>query len=185
MRLKWAIVVVAVCVVVTVAAVAYAAGKATADVPEVIRAQRFEVVDEKGSVLALLGSLPSPLGGAQLVLNDDRGKGRALLYVFTAGRWEGETNLILTDVRGQPRVKLRVSPEGSPGLNLNDENGHMRAVLAFGRTGDPALALLDEKSELIAGLPERPPPDPTRVRGPMGLTTPLGPRQGPPQQEEP
>ena len=53
MRLKWAIVVVALCVVVTVAAVAYAAGKAS-DVPEVIRAQRFEVVDAEGRIRALL-----------------------------------------------------------------------------------------------------------------------------------
>jgi len=46
MRAKWVVVVVAVCLVVTVAAIAYAAGKTSA--PAVIRAQRFEVVDAEG-----------------------------------------------------------------------------------------------------------------------------------------
>ena len=56
-RSRWAVVVVAVCLVVTVAAVAYAAGKATAvPVQEVVRARRFEVVDSAGKVVADLGA---------------------------------------------------------------------------------------------------------------------------------
>ena len=69
MRAKWAIAIVVVCLVVMVAAIAYAAGRASAPeaapdaVAEVIRAQRFELVDAEGKVRGALG-----MGRGQLVL---------------------------------------------------------------------------------------------------------------------
>jgi hypothetical protein len=69
MRLKWTIVVVALCVVVTAVAVACAAGRTSA--PEVLRAQHFELVDVAGRVRAELGFWPD--GSPGLVLYDERG----------------------------------------------------------------------------------------------------------------
>ena len=95
MRPKWAMVTVAVCVVVTVVAVAYAAAKATADVPEVIRAQRFELVDEEGEVRAVLALVPDL--GATLKLTGRSGT-RAWL--------SGQYRVHLYDESGNTRAEL-------------------------------------------------------------------------------
>ena len=71
-RGRWSAVVVAVCLVVTVAAMAYAAGQAKTAAPKVVRAQRFELVDAEGRVRAMLGLLPD--GSPSMVLYDEKGK---------------------------------------------------------------------------------------------------------------
>jgi hypothetical protein len=104
----------AVCLVVVIAAVAYAAGKTGP--PEVVRAQKFELVDPQGLTRATLG--PWADGTSGLNLMDVDGNRVAVLAVDT----DGSTGLVLTDkdleaavkavvVRGKPGLKLRVQDE--------------------------------------------------------------------------
>lgn len=132
---KWAIAVVVLCVVVTVAAVAYAAGKAS-DVPQVIRAQRFELVDEEGQVRSQL--LLNEFGEACLLLYDAAG-----IFQIVLGFDEGDrlTELVLGSGKtSQPRLSLGVDPQTSRSeIRLSDKDGKLRATLALGTEGEPSL----------------------------------------------
>lgn len=120
-RGKWAIVL-AVVLVLGAVAVAFAAGKTRA--PEVIRAQRFELVDAEGRLRGVVGSTVD--ASVAVALYDEKGRGRAGLALF---------------------------PDGSPGLVLFDEKGKPRATLALLPDSGPGLVLLDEKGEALAALP--------------------------------
>ena len=89
-RGKWAVVL-AVVVVLAAVAAAYAAGQATVPVQEVVRAQRFELVDGTGKVRAMLAVASD--GRAGLMLADEKGKARAVLTLDS----EGSPNLFLSD----------------------------------------------------------------------------------------
>ena len=133
---KWALVIVAVCVIVTVAAVAYAAGVAKTAAPEVIRAQRFELVDAEGRVRAVLGE--SPGGAPALMLNDEKGQARAAL-----GLDANCPRLELSDEQGEARASLfLVFPSAVPSLWLRDEKGKVRASLEVAPGGSRELAAL-------------------------------------------
>jgi hypothetical protein len=98
---KWAIVMVAVCLVVTVAAVAYAAGQAKTAAPKVVRAQRFEVMDAEGRVRAQVG-LGTDGRAPTLVLRDEKGEMRAMLALGS----EGNSALALMDGKGETRAAV-------------------------------------------------------------------------------
>jgi len=77
-RGRWAVIIVAVCLAVTVAAVAYAAGKAkAAPVPEVVRARKFELVDSRGRCRAVVKL--DETGGMIVEVFDSRGGATTLL----------------------------------------------------------------------------------------------------------
>jgi hypothetical protein len=122
MRLKWAIVVVALCLIVTVAAVAYAAGKTSA--PEVIQAQRFELVDSEGKVRAVLG------------MADDGGSGLAVM---------GEG--------GRARLAMGTKADGSVGLAVLRETGTPVVAIGLGADGAAGLAVLDKQGNLTWAAP--------------------------------
>jgi len=154
MRIKWAIVLAAVCVVVTVAAVAYAAGKATGGVPDVIRAQRFEVVDSQGRVRVALSVADEDTGSAStLVLFDGEGKRGAVLRVMANGGL-----FALSDDKGQPCAALIACPAG-PRLEMYDEAGRIRTVVLAAPTVGNAklrnrgLVVLDENGDPVWGAP--------------------------------
>ena len=171
MRAERVIVIVVACLVVTVAAIAYAAGKATSDVPEVIRAQRFEVVDAEGKVRAvlaldrvLLWTGPSrPPDGALLALYDDQGKRRAEISLFPSG----QPRLMLSDAQGKMRAELALSEflavlddqdklraeAALSRLTLRDGQGKTRAKLAVSPGGRPNLRLSDENGKAVWQAP--------------------------------
>lgn len=112
-RGKWAVVaIVATCLVVTAAAVAYAAGKAKPAVPvqEVLRAKRFELVDGKGRTRGLL----------------------ALTESGSPGLW-------LTDANGKALARIWVETEGAAAMSLGDP---IRTRLELGASDDGAMVLL-------------------------------------------
>ncbi len=121
MRIRCTILAVAGCAVVTGMAVAYAAGKAAA--PEVIRAQRFELVDAEGKVRGRL-TVASTTGPA-LLLYDQEESVRARLWLTL----DGSPLLQLYDKHGRGGVSLFPGTEGNPGVCLRDEEGTLRAGL--------------------------------------------------------
>jgi hypothetical protein len=98
---KWAIVIVAVCLVVTVAAVAYAAVQAKKAVPEVVQAQRFELVDAQGRVREEIG-MGTDGRAPTLVRRDEKGEMRAMLALGS----EGNSALALMDGKGETRAAV-------------------------------------------------------------------------------
>ena len=142
-RAKWAVVMAALCLVVAIVAMAYAAGQAKAvPVQEVVRARRFELVDDNGRVRAALQ--------------------------FTIGGWskpgtEGKTKeeiereeipqLVLFDERGTKRADLNVDRHGS-WFALSRETGKLGAMLeASLRNNGLAVFDLEQKRKitLVAG----------------------------------
>ncbi len=123
-KTRWTVALVAVCLVVTAAAVAYAAGKAKAPaVPQVVRAGRFELVDGQGRLRG------------KLAVNSD-----------------GTPGLDLYDGAGQLRVTLALAEDGNPSVELTDKNGKQRAALFVGKSGEPGLSLLDKQGQARAEL---------------------------------
>jgi hypothetical protein len=112
-------VVVVLSVATSVGALAYAAGTNAA--PEVLRAQRFELVDSAGNVRGLLslGDQTCP----RLVLFDEQGDARARLMLHL----DGTPMLSLYDQTGRGGVALAVGEEGPRGLHVRDEEGTVRA----------------------------------------------------------
>ncbi len=170
-RSKLGAVVVVSCLVVTAAAVAYAAGKAKASpVPEVLRAKRFEVVDSRGRVWAVLSApdeTASSISGLvlfgedgqehaslgvdppQLALRNTNFKGSAGLELSP----QGVASLVLWSRQDDKtsRVGLGVAPDGAVGLSLSDREGKERAVLELREDGSPRLGMFDGRGEGHAG----------------------------------
>jgi len=142
MRAKWVIVILAVCLVATVAAIAYAAGKTSA--PELIRAQKFELVDAEGRVriemsMGVNGQAP----GIRLL--DEKGQRCAALSLLPDGR----PGLLFLDEKGRGGAKLSLEADGRPILWLNDEKRKVRAALGLGPDGSPGLLLCDWEGEVM------------------------------------
>jgi len=111
-----------VCLLVAVGAVGYGAGKAS-DVPEVIRAQRFEVVDGEGRTRAALGC-----------------------------QEDGGASLVFTGKDGHLWATLGAARDGTSGLILYDGAGHERAVLGRSAEGESTLLLVGQEGTGSAGL---------------------------------
>jgi len=127
-----------VCLLVAVGAVGYGAGKAS-DVPEVIRAQRFELVDEEGRVRSELRL--NEFGEACLLLCDAEGSPQ-----ITLGFDEGDRYSMLVFSSGKamdPRITLGVDPKTSRSeIRLSDRDGKLRAALDLNAEGEPTLWFL-------------------------------------------
>jgi len=125
------------------------------EIPEVIRAKSFEVVDKDGKRRAALGMV---FGEPSLALFDKNDKRRALLSLL-----DGEPGLYLYDKNEQPRAALGMDG-GEPGLWLKDKNNKLRAALGRAelevmKTGEtrqrPAgsLVLFDKDGNVIWSAP--------------------------------
>jgi hypothetical protein len=124
---------------------------------DLIQARKFELVDDSGTVLAMLSA---DSDGANLILGDKAGKARAVLstlgdlaglafrdrvgQVRMALFADGDgTNLALSDTAGKPRVMLAAGGDGA-GLVLSDTAGKSRAALAA--IGDRAALELHDQA---------------------------------------
>jgi hypothetical protein len=142
-KTRWLVALAVLCVVVAAAAVAYAAGKAKPAVPvqEVVRAQKFELVDEKGKVRAELSIHPDGLGPI-LVMYDQAGDIRADLSVVN----DGPARLVFHEKGGKRQAWLEDS-----GLTLL-EGLDVRAALSATKDPGPARALYDQAGKQRAAL---------------------------------
>jgi hypothetical protein len=145
---KWAMAIVAVCLVVTVAAVAYAAEQAKKAPPEVVQAQRFELVDAQGRVRGEIG-MGADGRAPSLVLRGEKGEMRAMLALGS----EGNSALALMDGKGETRAALSLLPDASPYLVLTDGQGKTRAGLAVLADGGPGLMLYDKGGTVMWRAP--------------------------------
>ncbi len=123
-RGKWAMMTVAVCVLAAAVAVAYAAGtQAAVPVQEVVKAQRFELVDAEG-------------------------KARAVLALK-----DGDPGLVLLDKDGRPRAWLDGGNSVSgPGLRLYDGTSFFARSELTLRGGEPFLLLYGKDERGCAAL---------------------------------
>ena len=97
-----------------------------ARVADVVRAQRFELVDPKTGTRARLALLS-----------------------------HGEPALLMNDKNGMMRVQLTLKSDGNPVLSLMDKESTSRATLSLGDDGHPRLGLLDTETEfhVTPGMP--------------------------------
>ena len=85
---------------------------------EVVRAKRFELVDENGEVRAVLG--------------------------FT----KGASALWLCDENGNARVALKVAPDGSPVLTFANQAGKQCLGFAVMPDGTPMMVMFDAADKM-------------------------------------
>ncbi len=93
-----------------------AAAQATVPVTNMIRAMRFEVVDDQGKTRAVLGQKPD--GRTGLWLDNATGKDLVGLVVGT----DDSEGLVLCNAAGKPRAGMLVGPD-RPFLGLYDDAG--------------------------------------------------------------
>ncbi len=109
---------------------------------KLLRAERFELVDQSGKSHAALSF--DLEGRASLALFSKTGSSVVTLMVGE----EGEPSLDLYDQGGKARVALSLLASGEPSLNLHDEEGKRRAALGLRSDGEPLLVLAD-KNEMV------------------------------------
>ena len=116
--------------------------KAASEIPEVITAREFRLVDKEGKLKAALHL--SKDGLPALLLYD---KDRVTVRLEIAE--DGSTQLVFLDGKGVSRTKIALSPEGLPCLGLYNQEGNLSAELALSgdNGGLPALRLRDKDGE--------------------------------------
>ena len=94
-------------------------------VPKVIRAQRFELVDDKGILHAILAR---EKGVTFLSLSEGGGgggkevRGEITLGVLS----DGSTNILLVKPKDKAAISLRLGSDGKPILSLTGKDGKQR-----------------------------------------------------------
>ena len=102
-------------------------------VEEVIRAKRFEVVDDAGRPRVIIGAQAEASG---LMLLDPNGQSVGELAVSDE---LGSTTLSLYDLRGSVRASLDLDQDGSPTLGLYDLAGEPRVSIGVAEGNTPVL----------------------------------------------
>ncbi len=113
----------------------------------IIRAEKFELVDSQGRVRAVLG-LGISDNETGLTLFDENGMPRIVLAKLDSGMC-----LSMFDENGTGCAELSISDAGTGLLSLSDKNGTCRASLSVLDSG-PRLRLFDENGTLRTALNE-------------------------------
>ncbi len=101
----------------------------------VLRAQRFELVNAEGAVVAVLAA---DEGSHGVYLFDAAGHRRAALALETDG-----PALTLLAADASPKVVLNLGHDGHPGLSLNDATGKTRYDLRLRQDERPCMLFWD------------------------------------------
>jgi hypothetical protein len=110
---------------------------------EVVRAQRFELVNQNGERRAAFGV--GLEGEPALALYAKSGAVRVELSLQPDGR---STLLFFDRDKQTLRAGLTVLPNGSPSLELSDKEGTLRTMFGLGGDGVPILGGFDEQGNL-------------------------------------
>lgn len=108
-------------------------GEALAD--DVVRAKRFEVVDDEDNVQGVLGELDGGVIGLQLY--DETGTTR--LSIAVLNQKGGAPIVYFRDQNGTNRLQLQVDPNEVSTLVINDASGKLRAVIGTDQDGNSQL----------------------------------------------
>ncbi len=108
------------------------------DRAEVVRASRFLLVDDTGTVRATLGYDEY---GTRLTLNDSKGNLRTGVHALGKG-----SGITLSDETGKIRMKLGVL-NNRPEIVLFDSEGNDRMLLAATENFGPHVSLFDRKGK--------------------------------------
>lgn len=130
--------------------IALAAGlllAARAPFSDVVRATRFELVDDEGRVQARLAE--DPEHGVGLFVLDDEGRLR-----LKAGHHEGSSGLFLLDDKGHVRVGAAQFAHGGGGIALHGEESRGATVL-YMQDGKGSLRLFDGEGAVTAQFPSK------------------------------
>ena len=156
-------------------------GAESGAVQKVVRAERFEVVDEAGTIRVVLGmEADSPTRAERFEMVDSGGRTRMVLVVDRTDSFPrlglydttgeprvilgdldgaGTAGLALTDTKGKTRACLEVPPsdahlpEGATDLSLIDAAGKTRVRLKLDHNGSPALLMGDAHANVIYHAP--------------------------------
>jgi hypothetical protein len=119
-------------------------------VVESVRARRFELVDDKGLVRAVLGTQPGS-GAPGFLISDASGRARLALHVSA----EGAPAMDLLDATGAPRVHVAAAEGGTPTVTVfGSPDRPAQALLTVTEEGSPQirLASADGRTRLFASL---------------------------------
>jgi hypothetical protein len=145
---------------------------AAEDIPKVIVAREFRLVDEQGRPRGWFAI--NSLGASRVALSGDDGEPRAVLGVMrdgsaagltlthssgqmaaglVAGPLRGAVGLVMSDERGRPKASLGLDPKGEPVLGFSDKDGKPCLSLAGGASEGPrGLSAKDNKGRLRFSL---------------------------------
>lgn len=116
---------------------------------KMIRAERFELVDKNGRVLAELGTRPAGVGDRTvgLILNGVKGHGEFRISVTEDGR----PFLTMNDRNGSYRFGIIVGPDRNPEISFS---GTDRSLMLLSMFDGPRLVFRDsnEKDRLSLGI---------------------------------
>lgn len=134
-----------------------------------IRARKFVLVDDSGTIRAELGILPD--GQTRLIIRDEAkgteawfGTDETGMPVLTFGSKTGEPLMelgvldgrspvfIMRAADGKRRVGLVVTKTGSAGIGLYDAKGRNRGIFYMDEAGYPQLTLKDSNGEPRASV---------------------------------
>ena len=149
-RVKWMLVILAACVLVTAGAVIYAVAQPQGDETlwkYEVRAEKFILVDSQDKACASLMIAGDSLPELSLRAKD------GLPHVSVTFGAKGNPELSLWDNYGKRRAELALTPDGSPMLSLLDKNWKPRAVLALDADENPKLELYDKDGKVIWQAP--------------------------------
>ena len=109
----------------------------------VVRAERFEIVDHQGNLRASLGLTPN--GSVALTLRDPAGTIRV-----EVGLEDGNTPVVnLYDKDERTRMVFRESRGGGHAITATDQEGTPRFLLAVNSRGTPQLTLFNGNGDVI------------------------------------
>lgn len=140
---------------------------------EVIRAKRFELVDDNDKIRALIdtgqkehvalsffgkdeqeratvGVMPD--GFASFVLQDENG---TEIIKATTGSGPSDSVIVIKDENEQSRIQAGVSKDGGTALSLTDKDGNVRVQISVDSEGIPTLTLNDQASGASATISVR------------------------------
>jgi hypothetical protein len=146
------------------------------EVNDVIRAKRFELVNDEGQVRAVLAARPEGNVGlwfvgassttiraslgissddvALLNLFDEQQRLRANVVVDASG---AHSIMSLRDEVGRAIVQLSHTKDHGAGVIVSNQWGHRRVAVQVNEGGHPSLLFFDEDGNVIGGEGLRPP----------------------------
>ncbi len=131
---------------------------------DVVRAKRFELVDDDGGTRALIDTGRDehvgmtffdrtgqeratvglmPHGVAFFSLHNEAGREVVKATAAPGGRGRSDTVVALKDNEGRTRIQLGASQAGEATLNLTNTDGEPRAQIVVSPEGDPLIQLIE------------------------------------------